>query len=88
MCSTSTFDNVGDLLLQFSKSKNKKNTNVKTEEERICSECHNDSLLNDKGVVYCTTCGVICDMIIDQSPEWRYYGGEITWFKMVSQNLI
>jgi len=74
MCSPSTFENVDDLLLQFSKSKKTLPAIKKSIE--TCSECHNDSLMNDKGIVYCMTCGVISDMVIDQSPEWRYYGGE------------
>ena len=79
MCNT--FNNVDELLDQFSKTKTniintKKNDDEKTINDIKCSECQYDSLINDKGILYCNNCGVVCDIIIDTTPEWRFYGAD------------
>ena len=39
-----------------------------------CSSCDHDGVVIDRGIIYCSNCGVISDLILDVSPEWRFYG--------------
>ena len=43
-----------------------------------CEQCHSEVALSEDNYFTCTNtkCGIIYKDIIDQSPEWRYYGAD------------
>tara|TARA_Y100001970_G_scaffold294332_2_gene450859 strand:+ start:4553 stop:5524 length:972 start_codon:yes stop_codon:yes gene_type:complete len=64
-----------NLLSEFSKFDRKKKK-VKVDTNEYCEMCDAYSLCNDKGIEYCNICGVINNVVIDQSAEWRFYGAD------------
>ena len=42
--------------------------------ETYCSECDDYTVILDRGTFYCNKCGLIINIIIDDTPEWRFYG--------------
>lgn len=56
---------------------NLENKNLKTQHSNnICTKCNINSIIQDNtnGFMLCKNCGIIKDIIIDNSAEWRYYG--------------
>ena len=56
MCNT--FKNVDELLTKFSKTNNKSHiddNNNKNNDDTKCYDCCTNSLINDKGVLYCNS---------------------------------
>jgi transcription initiation factor TFIIB len=41
-----------------------------------CVNCPGIDLMQTDGQYVCPLCGIINDSVIDESPEWRYYGAE------------
>jgi transcription initiation factor TFIIB len=41
---------------------------------RYCGDCETESRLEDGGHYVCTGCGDIGQPVVDDTPEWRYYG--------------
>jgi len=41
-----------------------------------CINCQDVDLMQTDGLYVCPKCGMINDSIIDETPEWRYYGSE------------
>ena len=81
MCNKVALQNIDKLLDDFSKTKQHSNTKEHNKididnDDTQCEECNSQSLLNDKGIIYCKNCGIISDILIDHSPEWRYYGAD------------
>ncbi len=41
-----------------------------------CSNCISIELMQTDGLYVCPQCGMINDNVIDETPEWRYYGAD------------
>jgi transcription initiation factor TFIIB len=41
-----------------------------------CTNCPNVDLMQTDGLYVCPNCGMINDNVIDETPEWRYYGAD------------
>lgn len=58
----------------------KKNESIKKKEVNDntpqCMNCINVDLMQTDGLYVCPQCGMISDSVIDETPEWRYYGAD------------
>jgi transcription initiation factor TFIIB len=51
-------------------------TEVKIENKKQCRECNSENIFKDKdeGYLTCLDCGLRLEELVDNSPEWRFYG--------------
>ena len=72
-----------DLLTKFSKFNrdtnttniiDTKETSEKSSKEDYCDICETYDIYIEHSNVYCNKCGLLLNIVLDQTPEWRYYG--------------
>ena len=44
----------------------------------VCERCHTTLFFSEEGFLTCSNskCGIVYTDLVDQSPEWRFYGGD------------